>query len=76
MAATINGIGAVVVVAELRSAGYLESTTGKHEKAIRALTGHARRHDTSVSAPAPGASFASLTTSPGTGWFSVQRKID
>jgi hypothetical protein len=71
----ITGIGAVVV-AELRSAGYMESTIGQYEKTIRALTGYARRHGTSVYAPALGARFASLTTSPRTGRFSVQRRLD
>jgi integrase len=75
MDTTITGIGAVVV-AELRSAGYMESTIGQYEKTIRALTGYARRHGTSVYAPALGARFASLTTSPRTGRFSVQRRLD
>ena len=38
MDTTITGIGAVVV-AELRSAGYMESTIGQYEKTIKALTG-------------------------------------
>ena len=42
MDTTITGIGAVVV-AELRSAGYMESTIGQYEKSIKALTGYARR---------------------------------
>jgi len=75
MDATITGIGAVVV-AELRSAGYMESTIGQYEKTIRALTGYARGHGTSVYTPALGAGFASLTTSPRTGRFSAQRRLD
>lgn len=75
MDTTITGIGAVVV-AELGSAGYMESTIGQYEKTIRALTGFARRHGTSVYTPALGARFASLTTSPRTGRFSVQRRFD
>jgi integrase len=71
----ITGIGAVVV-AELRSAGYMESAVGQYEKTIRALTGYALRHGTCVYAPALGAKFASLTTSPRTGRFSVQRRLD
>jgi len=75
MDATITGIGAVVV-AELSSAGYMESTIGQYEKTIRALTGYARGHGTSVYTPALGAGFASLTTSPRTGRFSAQRRLD
>ena len=71
MDTTITGIGEVVV-AQLRSAGYMESTIGQYEKSIRALTAYARRQDT----PALGAGFASLTTSPRTGRFSVQRRFD
>ena len=36
MDTTVTGIGAVVV-AELRAAGYMESTIGQYEKTIRAL---------------------------------------
>lgn len=75
MDATITGIGGVVV-AELRSAGYMESTIGQYEKTIRALTGYARGHGTSVYTAVLGARFASLTTSPRTGRFSVQRRFD
>ena len=75
MDTTITKIGAVVV-AELRVAGYRESTIGQYEKTIRALTGYARRRGTSVYTPALGARFASLTTSPRTGRFSVQRRFD
>jgi hypothetical protein len=75
MDATITGIGAVVV-GELRSAGYAESTIGQYEKTVRALTDYARRHGTGVYTPGLGAKFASLTTSPRTGGFSVQRRFD
>ena len=59
MDTTITGIGAVVV-AELRSAGYMESTIGQYEKSIKALSGYARRHGTSIYTPALGAGFASV----------------
>ena len=75
MDTTITKIGAVVV-AELRTAGYRESTIGNYEKTIRALSGYARRRGTSVYTSALGARFASLTTSPRTGRFSVQRRFD
>lgn len=75
MDTTITKIGAVVV-AELRAAGYRESTIGNYEKTIRALSGYARRRSTSVYTPALGARFASLTTSPRTGRFSAQRRFD
>ena len=71
----ITGIGAAAV-AGLRSAGYMESTIGQYEKMIRALSGYARRHGTSIYSPALGAGFASLTTSPRTGRFSAQRRFD
>ena len=73
MDTTIAGIGAVVV-AQLRSAGYMESTVGQYEKSIRALTVYARRCGMGVYTPALGARFASLTISPRTGRFSVQRR--
>ena len=37
MDTTVTGIGAVVV-AELRAAGYMESTIGQYAKTIKALT--------------------------------------
>jgi hypothetical protein len=40
MDTTVTGIGAMVV-AELRAAGYMESTIGKYEKTIRVLAGFA-----------------------------------
>ena len=41
MDTTVTGIGAVVV-AELRAAGYLESTIGQYAKTIKALARYAR----------------------------------
>ena len=75
MDTTVTRIGAVVV-AELRAAGYMESTIGQYEKTIRALTGYARRHGGSNYTPALGAGFASMTISPRTGRFSAQRRFD
>ena len=75
MDTTITGIGAVVV-AGLRSAGYMESTIGQYEKSIKALSVYARRRGTSIYTPELGAGFASLTTSPRTGRFSAQRRFD
>lgn len=75
MDTTITGIGAVVV-AGLRSAGYMESTVGQYDKTIRALCGYARRRGTSVYTPVLGAGFALLTTSQRTGRFSAQRRFD
>lgn len=75
MDTTITGIGAVVV-AELRSAGYMESTVGQYEKTIKALCVYARRSGAGAYSPELGARFASLTTSPRTGRFSAQRRFD
>jgi integrase len=75
MDTTITGIGAVVV-AGLRSAGYMESTIGQYEKSIRALSGYAAGLGTSIYTPALGAGFASMPTSPRTGRFSAQRRFD
>ncbi len=58
MDTTITKIGAVVV-AELRAVGYRESTTGNYEKTIRALSGYARGHGTSVYTLTLEARFAS-----------------
>ena len=71
---TVTGIGSVVV-AELRAAGYMESTIGQYEKSIRALTRFAEKRGGSYT-PAVGAAFAAMTTSPRTGRFSVQRRFD
>jgi site-specific recombinase XerD len=75
MDTTITRIGAVVV-AELRSVGYMESTIGQYGKTIKALTDYAKRRGAHVYTPALGAGFASMTTSPRTGRFSAQRRFD
>jgi integrase len=72
MDTTVGGIGAVVV-AELRAAGYLESTVGQYAKTIKALTEFASGREYSA---ALGAEFASMTTSVRTGRFSPQRRFD
>ena len=74
MDTTVTGIGSVVV-AELRAAGYMESTIGQYEKSIKALTGFAEDRG-GVYTPALGAAFASMTISPRTGRFSAQRRFD
>ncbi|NDV07378.1 tyrosine-type recombinase/integrase [Rhodococcus sp. IEGM 248] len=75
MDTTITRIGAVVI-AELRSVGYMESTIGQYGKTIKALTEYAKRHGANAYTPALGAGFASMTTSPRTGRFSAQRRFD
>jgi hypothetical protein len=55
MDTTVRGIDAVVV-AELRAAGYMESTVGQYAKTIRALTEFASSHEFSAGL---GAEFAS-----------------
>jgi hypothetical protein len=74
MDTTVAGIG-TVVVAELRAAGYMESTIGQYEKSIRALTRFAEECGGRYT-PAVGAAFAAISTSPRTGRFSVQRRFD
>jgi integrase len=69
---TVAGIGAVVV-AELRGAGYMESTVGQYAKTIKALVEFASGREYSVGL---GAEFASMTTSGRTGRFSPQRRFD
>jgi hypothetical protein len=69
---TVIQIG-VVVVAELRSAGYMESTIAQYAKTIRALSEFAGERVYSVGL---GAEFASMTVSPRTGRFSPQRRFD
>jgi integrase len=71
---TVTRIGAVVV-AELRAAGYLESTIGQYGKTIRALAAYAAERS-GVYSPELGAEFASMTISPRTGRFSAQRRLD
>ena len=72
MNTTVSGIGAVVV-AELRAAGYMESTVGQYAKTIKALTEFASGREYSVEL---GARFASMTTSVRTGRFSPARRFD
>jgi integrase len=69
---TVAGIGAVVV-AELRGAGYMESTVGQYAKTIKALVEFASGREYSAGL---GAEFASMTTSGRTGRFSPQRRFD
>ena len=69
---TVIQIG-VVVVGELRSAGYMESTIAQYLKTIRALSEFAGERVYSVGV---GAEFASMTVSPRTGRFSAQRRFD
>jgi integrase len=71
---TVTGIGAVVV-AELRAAGYRESTIGQYGKTIRALARYAKERG-GVYSPGLGAEFAAMTISPRTGRFSAQRRLD
>ncbi len=74
MDAAVERIGAVVV-AELRAAGYMESTIGQYQKTIRALTGFVEEHGGAYT-PGLGAVFTSRTVSPRTGQFSAQRWSD
>lgn len=73
MDTTVTHLGGLVVAA-LRTAGYAESTIGQYQKTIRALDGFIG--DSGAYTSARGAVFASLTTSPRTGRFSVQRSFD
>ena len=74
MDATVREIGEVVV-AELRSAGYMASTIGQYEKTIRALAEFAEDRG-GIYSPGLGAEFSSMTVSPRTGRFSAQRRFD
>ena len=74
MDTTVNGIGSVVV-AELRAAGYMESTIGQYEKTIKALACFADNSGSGYTVPL-GVAFASMTVSPRTGRFSAQRGFD
>ena len=74
MDATVTQIGEVVV-AELRAAGYMESTIGQYAKTIRALARYAEERG-GVYSPGLGVEFASMTVSPRTGRFSAQRQSD
>jgi integrase len=71
---TVTGI-ASVVVAELRAAGYMESTIGQYEKTIKALASFAEERGSTYT-PSLGAAFASMTVSPRSGRFSAQRRFD
>lgn len=73
MDATVEQIG-TAVIAELRAAGYMESTIGQYEKSIRALTRFIDGHG-GVYTPSLGSEFASMTISPRTGRFSAQRRF-
>jgi len=73
MDATVTLIGEVVV-AELRAAGYMESTIGQYAKTIRALARYAEERG-GVYSPGLGAEFASMRVSPRTGRFSAQRRL-
>ena len=74
MDTTVNGIG-LVVVAELRAAGFMESTIGQYEKTIKALASFASESGSGYTVPL-GAAFASMTVSARTGRFSAQRRFD
>lgn len=74
MDATVEEI-AEVVVAGLRSAGYMESTIGQYEKTVKALAAFVEGRG-GVYKPELGAEFASMTISPRTGRFSAQRRFD
>jgi len=74
MDTTVTRIAAVVV-AELRTADYMESTIDQYEKTIKALTSFVEGRG-GVYTPLLGAAFAALTVSPRTGRFSVQRRSD
>jgi len=71
---TVTGIGSVVV-AELRAAGYMDSTIGQYEKTIKVLRRFAEERD-GVYTTSLGAQFAAMTVSPRTGRFSAQRRFD
>src|SRR6185295_14207982 len=58
MDTTVRGIDAVVV-AELRAAGYMESTVGQYAKTIKALTEFASGREYSTSVP-EGSDFVAL----------------
>ncbi|MGH3264419.1 MAG: tyrosine-type recombinase/integrase, partial [Trebonia sp.] len=72
---TVAGIGSVVV-GELRSAGYLESSIGRYENTVKALASFVEERDGVRYTPALGAEFASLTVGPRTGRFSAGRRFE
>ncbi len=69
---TAAGIGSAVV-AQLRAAGYAESTVVLYERVIGVLARYAAGRDADYN-PELGAEFASRTVSPRTGRFSAQRR--
>ena len=69
---TVAGIGSAVV-AQLRAAGYAESTVVLYERVIGVLARYAAGRDADYSREL-GAEFASRTVSPRTGRFSAQRR--
>jgi hypothetical protein len=72
---TVAGIGSVVV-SELRSAGYLESTVGRYESTIKALASFVAARGSVCYTPSLGAEFASMTVGPRTGRFSAGRRFE
>lgn len=74
MDTTVEQVGAVVL-RELRTASYQESTIGQYEKTIRALTRYVEARG-GLYTPEVGAGFAKLIVSPRTGRFSAQRRFD
>ena len=74
MDTTVTRIAAVVV-AELRTAGYAESTIYQYEKTIKVLASFVEDRG-GVYTPALGGAFAAMTVSPRTGRFSAQRRFD
>lgn len=72
---TVAGIGSVVV-SELRSAGYLESTVGRYENTIKALASFVAARGSVCYTPSLGAEFASMTVGPRTGRFSAGRRFE
>ncbi len=74
MDTTVTGIGAAVI-AQLRAAGYMESTIVQKLKAIKALEQFVGQHGGRYT-PALGRRFAALTISPRTGRFSRERRAE
>lgn len=74
MDTTVTAIGDVVTAA-LRDADYRQSTNEHYRKSIKWLGALAKKQD-GVYTSELGEEFASMTTSPRTGRFSVQRYFD
>lgn len=74
MVLTVERLGEGVV-AQLRLAGYQESTIGQYEKTIRCLGRFVADRGECVYTPLLGAEFAAGTTSARTGRFSAQRRF-